>query len=192
MIYFKNISHEFGFTITEILITLALLATLMAQLTPDLSTMLQQSQLKSAAVEFSQALQLTRNEAIKRNMKVTICKSSSGSQCKSSVNWEDGWIIFENLDGDSRVDSNDTIFAQHNALPVGITLRGGHNFKNRVTYKATGDSTSFSSLIFCNNSELAGSQIIYINSTGRIRIAEDSDGDGIPENSDGANISSCG
>ncbi|MBC8519888.1 MAG: GspH/FimT family pseudopilin [Gammaproteobacteria bacterium] len=181
-----------GFTLPELLITLALLAIVLSQLTPDLSTILQQNRAYSVATEFSRELQLTRNEAIKRNRKVTLCKSSSGDDCNSSDQWESGWIMFENSDGDGKVDAVDIVLRTHGTLPVGITLRGIGNFKNRVTYKPTGDSTSFSRLVICSDNQLEGAQVIYINSTGRIRIADDGDGDGIPEDSSGNNISSCG
>ena len=170
---------------------LGLFALLTAQLIPDLSAATSHNQLYAVATDFSNQLQLTRNSAIQRNQKVTLCKSDDGTQCNTSANWEEGWILFENLDGDGRVDSGDTILHAHNPLPNGITLRGVGNFKNRVTYKPTGDSTSFSRLVFCDQGDLTGSQVIYISSTGRIRIAPDDDGNGIPENGDGDNIDSC-
>lgn len=180
-----------GFTLPELLIVLGLFALLSAQLIPDLSAASSHNRLYAITTEFSNQLQLTRNSAIQRNQKVTLCKSDNGAQCNTSANWEDGWILFENLDGDGRVDSGDTILQQHSALPNGVTLRGVGNFKNRVTYKPTGDSTSFSRLVFCDQAELPGAQVIYISSTGRIRIAADDDGDNIPEDGDGDNISSC-
>ncbi len=189
MDYYKTGSR--GFTLPELLIVLALFAVLAIQLTPNLSAATTQNRLYALVSEFSQQLQLVRNSAIQRNQKVSVCKSDSTTQCNTSANWEDGWILFENLDGDGRVDSGDTILHVHNPLPNGITLRGVGNFKNRVTYKPTGDSTSFSRLVFCDQGELEGSQVIYISSTGRIRIAPDDDGDGIPENGDGDNIDSC-
>ncbi len=170
---------------------LSLLALLLGQLLPDLSAATTQNRLYAIVNELSQQLQLTRNSAIQRNCKVSLCKSDDGEQCNSSAEWEQGWILFENSDGDNRVDSEDVILQQHGPLPAGITLRGVNNFRNRVTYKPTGDSTSFSRLVFCDQNQLEGAQVIYINSTGRIRIATDEDGDGIPEDDDGNNISSC-
>lgn len=170
---------------------LALFALLSAQLIPDLSAATRHNRLYAAATAFSNQLQLARNSAIQRNQKVTLCKSDNGTQCSTSSHWEQGWILFENLDGDGRVDSADTILQQHNAIPTGITLRGVGNFKNRITYKPTGDSTSFSRLVFCDQGALIGAQVIYISSTGRIRIATDSNGDGIPEDSNADNITHC-
>ncbi len=186
------VSSYRGFTIVELLITLALLAILLSQLSPDLSSIFQHNQLYTISAELSSDLQLARSEAIKQNSKVSICKSDSSSQCNSSAEWESGWILFVNQDGDNRVDSGDTILQLHGPLPTGATLRGAGNFKNRVTYKPTGDSTSFSRLVLCNNNQLEGAQVIYINSTGRVRIGEDGDGDGIPEDGSGDNIASCG
>ena len=189
---FETINSCHGFTVVELLITLALLAILLSQLSPDISTIFHHNQLYGISAELSTDLQMTRSEAIKHNRKVSICKSDTGTQCNSSTNWENGWIMFVNSDGDNRVDSEDTILRLHGALPTGITLRGAGNFKNRVTYKPTGDSTSFSRLVLCSNSQLEGAQVIFINSTWRVRIGEDGDGDNIPEYSNGDNIESCG
>ncbi len=181
-----------GFTLPELLITLALLAILVAELTPDLSSILRHNRLHAVAIGVSHDLQLARSEAIQRNRKVTLCKSDNNSQCNSSAEWESGWILFENLDGDGRIDAGDTILQVGEPLPSGITMRGAGNFRNRITYKPTGDSTSFSRLTLCGGNQLEGAQVIYINSTGRIRIGEDSDGDNIPEDGSGDNITSCG
>ena len=180
-----------GFTLGELLVVLALFALLTAQLLPDLSTVTDSNRLYTVANEFSQQLQLARNSAIQRNRKVTLCKSADSTQCSTSVEWEDGWILFENIDGDGNVDSSDTVLQSHSPLPIGMTLRGVGNFKNRITYKPTGDSTSFSRMVFCNDGTLTDAQVIYISSTGRIRIATDEDGDRIPEDNDGENIDSC-
>lgn len=180
-----------GFTLPELLIVMALMVTILTWSMPNFSALVQQNRLHAIATELTQQLQLARNEAIKRNQKVTLCKSGNASQCSTSAEWESGWILFENLDGDGRVDSVDSIIIHHAALPNGVTLRGVGNFKNRVTYKPTGDSTSFSRLVLCDQGAVEHAQVIYINSTGRIRMAEDHDGDTIPENSSGNNISSC-
>ncbi len=183
--------HHQGFTLPELLVTLTLMFILLSQLIPNLSASTSHNTLYSAATDFTQQLQLARNSAIQRNRKVTLCKSDLESQCNTAAEWESGWILFENLDGDGRIDSGDTILHRHNSLPELVTLRGVGNFKNRITYTPTGDSTSFSRLVLCEQNQLVGSQLIYINSTGRIRIAPDNDGDGIPETSSGDNIESC-
>ncbi|MBT7306577.1 MAG: prepilin-type N-terminal cleavage/methylation domain-containing protein [Gammaproteobacteria bacterium] len=180
-----------GFTLPELLITLSLVALVLSQITPDLSATLQQNRLRGVSAQFSQQLQLSRSEAIKRNRKVTLCKSDNPTQCNPSSEWESGWLLFENRDGDGRVDHEDTILQVHQPLPVGITLRGVGNFKNRITYKPSGDSTSFSRLVLCDQNQTIGAQLLYINSTGRIRIAADHNGNGIPEDHNGNEINSC-
>ena len=181
-----------GFTLPELLIVMALMVTILTWSMPTFSALIQQNRLHAIATKLAQQLQLARNEAIKRNRKVSLCKSGSTTQCNTKSEWEDGWILFENLDGDGRIDSTDSILTHQRALPSGVTLRGMGNFRNRVTYKPTGDSTSFSRLVLCDQGSVNHAQVIYINSTGRIRIAEDSNGDTIPEDSSGNNISSCG
>ncbi len=180
-----------GFTLVELLFTIGLLMVLIAVLTPSLADLTRQNQIQTISAKFSQALQLTRNEAIKRNTKMALCKSNSGTQCDNSLNWEDGFILFNDLNGDGKVNRSETVFRVYEKLPAGITLRGNSNIKNRITYKPTGDSTSMGRFVICASGELQNSEVIFINGTGRIRTGKDADGNGIPEEDNGDEIDSC-
>jgi type IV fimbrial biogenesis protein FimT len=58
-------------------------------------------------------LQYTRSEAVKEGATVTICPSNSAqTQCVNSPAWQDGWIIF------SDVNNNATVAAPDNILRV--------------------------------------------------------------------------
>jgi hypothetical protein len=45
--------------------------------------------------------------------------------------------------------------------------------------------------VLCYNNTLVGSEVIFINFTGRVRRGEDGNDNGIPEDSDGIDITSC-
>ncbi|MBT7139606.1 MAG: prepilin-type N-terminal cleavage/methylation domain-containing protein, partial [Gammaproteobacteria bacterium] len=143
-----------GFTLPELLVVLALITITLTQVSTNLTDTFDQTKLLTIQHELGQQLQLARSEAIKRNRKVTLCKSDLDTQCNTSAEWESGWILFENIDGDGNIDGDDTILTKHHALSSGITVRGVGNFKNRVTYKPTGDSTSFSRLVLCSHNQL--------------------------------------
>jgi type IV fimbrial biogenesis protein FimT len=52
------------------------------------------NRLASYANNFIGSVQYARSEAIKRNVKVTVCASSDGTTCASSpTSWQPGWIV---------------------------------------------------------------------------------------------------
>ena len=88
-----------GFTLLELLITLAIVAILLTVGVPSLRSMMQGNQLVASTNELLSALHVARSEAIKSNSRVTICESSNGTSCTTTGDWKDGWIVFIDADG---------------------------------------------------------------------------------------------
>jgi len=86
-----------GFTLIELMITLAIVAILLTVGVPSLKTFMQGNQLVAATNELVSALHVARSEAIKHNVRVSVCESSDGANCTATGNWENGWIVF--IDG---------------------------------------------------------------------------------------------
>lgn len=84
-----------GFTLLELMITIAVLAILMSTAIPAMRTTIQNNRMSGISNELVTALQLARSEAIKRSAPVSVCASSDQASCTGG--WEDGWIVF--LDG---------------------------------------------------------------------------------------------
>lgn len=75
-----------GFTLTEMLIVLAIAGILATLALPNFRTLSQSQRVKNASYELYSALSLTRNEAIKRNADVTL-------STVLNANNEVGWTI---------------------------------------------------------------------------------------------------
>jgi len=86
-------AYASGMTMTELLITLAVLAVLMMVAVPSFKDASLGSRLSAAANDLLASVQLARSEAIKRNVAVTLCASAGGTTCAASGGWEQGWII---------------------------------------------------------------------------------------------------
>ena len=103
-----------GVTLIELMVTLSVMAILMAVGAPSLQTFVRNNQLRTAANEMQVALGYARSEAIKRGVPVTVCKSADISAvspaCSSSnaVSWRSGWLVFADLNQDGVVDTSGT------------------------------------------------------------------------------------
>ncbi len=84
-----------GFTMIELMVTLAVLAILLGIGMPAFQEVSLSTTLRSEANKLAAAAQLARSEAIKSNAVVRICISSDGATCTSAsgASWENGWIV---------------------------------------------------------------------------------------------------
>lgn len=90
-----------GFTVIELMVTVAVMAILAAIAAPSMTGLINSSRLSGQAGELTSALQLARSEAIRRNSQVTVCPSSDGTSCAASTAWT-RWIVLgaaNTLDG---------------------------------------------------------------------------------------------
>ena len=97
--------RQTGFTLVELMITVALLGILLAAAAPNFDSALNSSRLAGVANELTGAVNVARAEAIRRNQRVALCRSADGASCSADGNWS-GWMVF--VDADSNCARADT------------------------------------------------------------------------------------
>lgn len=70
-----------GFTLMELMVTLAVLAVILGLAVPSFANLVRRNRLIAAANELVAAAQLARIEAVRRNRPVTLCPSTDGALC---------------------------------------------------------------------------------------------------------------
>ncbi len=90
----RHTQYNAGFTLIELLMVIAIAAILASIAVPSYQWIMSRTRLSTQANELTTALSLARSEAVKRGVRVTVCKSSSGTGCTTSGNWQQGWIVF--------------------------------------------------------------------------------------------------
>jgi type IV fimbrial biogenesis protein FimT len=167
----KRISRkkQTGLTLVELLSTISILAVVNATAGPTLSDTIKRNRLSNEADRILTTLNLARSEAVKRNLSVSICRSSDGATCTGS--WEDGWIVFANADGDNTVDSGvDEVIRVYDGPVKGYSLTGTIG-TSAITYFSDGSYSGGSdSVQICSaDADLEASWTVAINTVGRPR-----------------------
>lgn len=165
-------SRESGFTLIELVVTLAIMGILMSVAIPNYQMFVMSSRMSAQANEFMTALGFTRSEAIKRGTRVTLCRSSNNTSCAASGTWAQGWIVF--IDGGTAgtVDGTDSVLQTHGPLEGSPSFVGsGGTLANYISYGSSAIGATAGSFSLCPPSpaKVAGRDIVISNS-GRARV----------------------
>lgn len=180
-----------GASLTELLTALAVAAMLVGIAVPGMSALVARGQGDAAMAQMVAAIHYARHTAVTRGTTVTLC-GGTGTRCGPRDSWHEGALIF--LDGDSngRVDAGDEIVRRLPPLPRGHRLRW-RSFRNRksLSLRPTGlTNWQNGNMLLCppDNDSKKARQLI-INAQGRVRLARDTDGDGVVEDGSGRPVS---
>lgn len=164
-----------GFTLVELMITIAVAAILLATATPSFTSLIQNHRLVAQHNDFVANLNLARSEAVKRGVRVTLCKSADATHCTNAGGWEQGWIMFVDRDNDAVLDDDEEILRVHAPLKGDSTLRGTSDVANYIAYvpggftRLVGGPPQTGTLILCDARGFDKARAIVIGSTGRPR-----------------------
>lgn len=102
-----------GFSLVELMITIVVLAVIIAISAPSFTGVFNGNRLTSRANELVASLQMARSEALRRNAAVVVCRSEDGNECAGEIGPWDRWIT---------IDSEDEVLRQDRVkAPVELT-----------------------------------------------------------------------
>jgi type IV fimbrial biogenesis protein FimT len=127
--------QQSGFTLYELLITVLIIGVILAIGVPNMAEFTQNSRLASTSNDLLSSFQLARSEAARSKNNITICASNNSLDANANCGgtFQDGWIIFIDVDGDlNRAGVNENVLRSHPAPATGVTI----NPDNAATYFA--------------------------------------------------------
>src|SRR5687767_7278791 len=98
-----------GFTLIELAAVMAVAAVLVGAGVPPLTETVRSIRLSSASNDLLAGLLMARSEALKRNGRGVVCKSSDGVSCASTGGWEQGWVVFHDANNNGSRESGEVI-----------------------------------------------------------------------------------
>ena len=132
-----------GVTLVELMVTIAVAAILLAVAVPGFRNLIVSNRLTATTNAFVAALNLARIEAIKRNARVTLCKTADPNatepNCAASASWNQGAIVFVDRGTVGTVESGDILLRVLGPFPD-VTITTGDRFALGVSYLPTGVS----------------------------------------------------
>lgn len=131
-----------GYTMVELLFTVAISAMVMALAVPNFRDFIQNNRAAEDANALVGALAVARNEAVTRGIPVSVCSSTDGETCGGSDDWTTGWIVFTDANAPLGEVTDpgapaipDTVLRVMPALDTGSNLAADADF---ISYAASG------------------------------------------------------
>ena len=166
-----------GFTLIELMTALVIAAILLGFGVPSFNTFIKNSRVVTSTNTFITAANLARSEAIKRGIRVTICKSSKENKCTNANKWDQGWIVFTDEDNNAAYNSKkETLLRVSSGLGNNLTLSGNGGVKNYLSYIGSGQSRKtdgglqLGTLSLCDDRVGKFGRNITLSSTGRLSL----------------------
>jgi type IV fimbrial biogenesis protein FimT len=160
-------NRQHGFTLVELMTTLGIAAILLTVAVPAFNTTIKNNRLVTQANLLVSSVGLARSEAVKHGRTATVCVSSDQATCTGEVNWELGWMVWVDVDGDTLLDAGEERRLVQ-ALPQGVTFTGTTSLLGFTSQGAAADpATGAATLDLCDNRVGETGRRISFSNTGR-------------------------
>ena len=168
-----------GFTLVELMVTVAVLVLLLMVAVPSLDGATLGSRLSSYANNLAASAYLARSEAINRNARITLCASSDGLNCATSGGWQQGWIVMcpsnDGVTCTTGGTGSPVVFQRQPALPSGFSVITSGPISLR--FQPTGVGTDQATLRFCRASPVGNEKRdVTIGATGGTAVKQTTNG----------------
>jgi len=151
-----------GFTIPEIFITLGVISILLSVAVPSVSSMIKDNRMATQLNRVVADIHFARSEAVKRDVRVIICRSSSPNastpECSGTAQvWDSGYIIFAD---DGTYSNNvynsgtDVLLRRGQAALPGVKMRTTWSWNNNLEFNSNGSTNeggAMAIMSFCDD-----------------------------------------
>ena len=167
----KKITTNYkGFSLVELMVTIAIAGIALAIALPSLNSFTVQMRVDNEVAEIQRLLMTTRNAAINSGLNATLCPLNENDTCQNTLVWT-GRIGVISVDG---------LIKEKAAIKAGDKLDFAFS---TVTYNASGqlDTNNIDVFSYCPKGLNDFSRGVDVSLSGRTYLSSDSDGDGIDE-----------
>lgn len=160
--------QDTGFTLIELMVTLAVAAILLAIGIPNMQTLMENSRVKNAANNVVSDLMFARSQAVNLGVEVIVCPLNDSKVCSSD--WTYGLSIFIDANNNKILDSNENKIriAEKLTTTDQLTFNNG----NWINFAPDGMTNKNGTFSYCAKTQ--DPLGISLSQSGRARIDNDS------------------
>ena len=164
-----NTHRQTGFTALELMVTMAVVAILLATAVPSFKNYGWNLRMKTAMDVLQTDLNLARSRAITHNIQTVICPATASDDCSGISDWKSGWIVFTDLNADTRRQEGEPLLKHAGAVEfLDITSSRARSY---LRFFANGTAPGSNvSILFCDKRGAEHAGTITVSNTGRIRL----------------------
>ncbi|MBI2771376.1 MAG: GspH/FimT family pseudopilin [Burkholderiales bacterium] len=173
-----------GFTLVELLVTVAILVLLVKMAAPSFANLVQSANVSSSVNTFLADLRFARSEAVRRGSMVVMCRSNSPEAASPTCGtgsgpggngWVSGWLVFVDRDNSNSYNSGDQLLRVQAAISgIDSMVEGGASSSTKFEFTPLGRQRSVGNatqLQFGSTIPSERQRVVCINPAGRARIA---------------------
>ncbi len=160
-----------GFTLMEAIITVSITCILLAAGIPSFKATIQNSRMAASRNSITTHLNLARSEAVKRHIGIVLCPSQDGLSCRSSMIWDEGFILFVDKNGSRQLELGEQILRYihktHNSIRISTTTG-----RRKVVYNTLGFASGYNlTFTFCDTNDQIAPRAVIVSNSGRTRLS---------------------
>lgn len=127
-----------GFTVTELLVTVAISSIVLGLAIPSFRSLIADNRMVSMGNSVRTAALIARSTAVSLNRKITFCAGQADGGCHGDWSRQQ-WLVFDDRDRDGAVDADETVHLSQD-LPAagGVSVSSNGPFNNRVVFTPSG------------------------------------------------------
>lgn len=116
---------------------------------PSMQALIERNRTNAQVNAIFGALMAARGESISRNQPTVLCKSNNRTHCAHTGNWEQGWLVFVDDNGNELLDIGEDVVHSKAQLSANYTLRATAPINHTLSFLANGATKDAGSFALC-------------------------------------------
>jgi type IV fimbrial biogenesis protein FimT len=126
-----------GYNMIELITAMSIVAILLALAVPSFRYITNANRIASEGNGLLGDLQYARAEAIKEGRNVGVCISNNGTSCTGGLNWQNGWVIYSDLNNNGAFDAGEPVLRVQSPFSGSDTFVANNNL-SALTFNREG------------------------------------------------------